>query len=201
MDIMFDIETFGTKHDALILSIGATTFDPDAKSLLTAIPKKIGYFYCTLDLPEQLQQLNRRIDSDTVKWWLQTDQALLAKTLFEGPRLNREQFRRALYRWLGGLPAIKNIWCQGPSFDQTIVENYLENTPWPYGMVSDARTLKKLIRYHELSEGIEDKVKAAMTKLEMMDAAHNALFDARYQALRVTAEHIALRKALNGKKA
>ena len=60
MNLMFDIETLGTKRNSAVLSIGAVLFNQQAI---------ISQFYVNIDLASNVQNA-RTIDSDTFYWWM-----------------------------------------------------------------------------------------------------------------------------------
>lgn len=67
--VMLDFETLSLKPDAVLLSIGACTFDTETGEVGNE-------FYLAIDPRTQHQ---RHIDADTVLWWLKQDEAARTK--------------------------------------------------------------------------------------------------------------------------
>lgn len=167
--IMLDLETLGTRPGCKILSLGAVEFDR------TGIRRE---HYDTLDIGGQL---GLEIDPRTLLWWM--DQQKGARTeAFRGETklmvaLSRfEAFCDGARTWAGSAatPEALCLWANGASFDIPILEHaylYLgawEQPPWKFWEARCFRTLKNLAPTIERNE---PKV------------AHNALYDARAQAL------------------
>ncbi|NQW82286.1 MAG: 3'-5' exoribonuclease, partial [Polaromonas sp.] len=60
---MVDLETLGTVADAVILSIGAVKFDLDSDAI------DDDGFYASISI-ESNQETGRRIQEDTLIWWM-----------------------------------------------------------------------------------------------------------------------------------
>lgn len=171
MDLMIDIETLGTSHDAVVCSIGWALFGE--KRVIES-----GVMH--LDWGEQLEN-GRVVDESTLKWWLlQSDNA-------------RASIANATCPWSlcaaeADLTALcersDTVWCCGANFDLPILESLFEaapliGTPWAYKQTRDYLTLR-----HEAERlGFIPKSNTN---------AHNAEADARYQAGTL----IAIRKSL-----
>jgi hypothetical protein len=163
-DLMLDIETLGWHYDTVVLSLGAIKFDPYTQ----AEPHSGIYF--RVDVDQQLK-LGRSTDQDTLDWWASQPQDIQDEALSETDRIGVAQVLSDLNRTLVG---VRNIWCQGPHFDITILEHLYRQTgtpvPWQFWQIRDSRTLFGL-GYDPRSEIRTD--------------AHNALADCYYQALAV----------------
>ena len=59
--IMIDLETLSSRHDALILSIGAVAFNEEEIF-------EPG-FYAAISIDSQVEKYGRHISDDTVAWW------------------------------------------------------------------------------------------------------------------------------------
>lgn len=138
-EIMVDLETMSTKHNAAIVSIGAVEMDFKNKTLGKEP------FYINIDLKSS-QDAGLHIDADTVNWWMmQKDDARKALTG------NRESLIDALtdfYRWLQKIGGVCRIWGNGANFDNVILRNAYEavgvTCPWPFWNDMCYRTIKNM---------------------------------------------------------
>ena len=162
-NIMIDIETLGTSHTSLVLSIGAVEFDANGVSKEFEVVIQ----------PESCEALGLTVDVRTVLWWL--DQSKEAQDAFlVGKKL-------ALPRALAELVSAFNwkdaiVWSNGSDFDFPILENAFAacgvEAPWKYYNKRDFRTLKRIVPSAEYEDV---KVDATL--------GHKALDDAKSQAL------------------
>lgn len=156
MDCMIDIETLGTSPDAVILTIGAQTFDPLSQGILPQ------FFYARIDTQDQT---NRSIQQDTVEWWAKQSFQSQNEAFGDHDRILLKSALTDLTRliWRSNL-----IWANGPTFDMTILEHAYKSfglaLPWNYGKVRDARTIFSL--YPDLPKPL---------------ATHNSLEDCKRQ--------------------
>ena len=133
--LMIDIETIGVAPGATILTIAAQSFDPFG----TGYYNQQYYARITLESQE-----NRTIDQSTIDWWA-TQPKAQAEAFMEEGRIDLEQALDSLGKliWHSNL-----IWCQGPTFDCTILEHayksYNKPIPWQYYKVRDSRTVFSL---------------------------------------------------------
>lgn len=163
-DVMLDLETFGTRHDALIVQIGACYFD--------RMTGEIGDTF-SMNVSESILDKRFTIDYSTLKWWMEQSEEA-RRSLFSDPH-SIMYVLNELNRFLGSTDGQKNddilIWSHA-TFDIPILMhayNVCETKyPIPYRNTRDLRTLMDLYgRKVELSrEGTH----------------HNALDDAKYQA-------------------
>ena len=132
---MIDIETIGVAPGATILTIAAQSFDP----LGTGYYNQQYYARITLESQE-----NRTIDQSTIDWWATQPEAQ-AEAFCEEGRIDLDQALDSLGKliWHSNF-----IWCQGPTFDCTILEHayksYNKPIPWQYYKVRDSRTVFSL---------------------------------------------------------
>ncbi len=148
--IMIDIETLGTDRNAMILSVGAVVFCEDG--ILDEYYRNV------------VPQEKRKIDYDTVRWWItKTSQKARDALFHDWVSLDivisgiRDLFREY---------EIAEVWANSPSFDLEILfSEFHHHKPWKYYQERDFRTLRNLF------------------DVEMPTTAHNALDDARAQAL------------------
>jgi hypothetical protein len=137
---MIDIETLGTKPDAVVLTVGGVKFDP-YNSEEPHTP-----FSVRLDIDEQTAA-GRVIDPNTIEWWGQQDKAIQDEAFSEENRTPVMTFIADLNKWLVGTDL---KWAQGSRFDYGILEDLIENSfkqhkNWAYWQEADSRTLGQLV--------------------------------------------------------
>lgn len=166
-DLMIDLETLGTGPDAVIVSIGAVFFDIETKTLGPT-------FEMVLDVQSQLNY-GRKIDADTLKWWFSQEDA--AKKVFHEKSTGPITVLDAFYYFCNVNSTTKTLkaWGNGSTFDITLMESilktYSRQVPWGYNGVMDLRTFKRFVGGGE--------------QIQKVGVAHNALDDAKSQALYV----------------
>ena len=133
--LMIDIETIGVAPGATILTIAAQSFNPFGQGYYNE------QYYARITLESQE---NRTIDQSTIDWWATQPEAQ-AEAFMEEGRIDLDQALDSLGKliWHSNL-----IWCQGPTFDCTILEHayksYGKPIPWQYYKVRDSRTVFSL---------------------------------------------------------
>jgi DNA polymerase III epsilon subunit-like protein len=164
-NIMIDLETLGTKSDAVIVSIGAVWFDK--YEILD------GTFYYAVDIQSCLD-LGMSIDASTLEWWLK--QGVEAKSVFsESKKHSIHNALNALNNFISYDFYYKSceVWANGAGFDLPILESAsrLAKVPLIYDFRQHRcyRTIVNLV-----PKEIKDSVKRGKI--------HNALEDAIYQA-------------------
>lgn len=157
-DTMVDIEGLGTGPDATILTIAAVEFDPLTRDRLGR------QYYVRVDMESQE---HRRIEQGTLDWWAKQPKDIREDAFHEQDRLPLQQALEGLTRLLWHS---RRVWCQGPTYDLTILENAYKSLgmalPWKYYLVRDSRTLFGLT-----------------PQLQKYPASHNALEDCCCQIL------------------
>ena len=161
---MLDLETLGTGNNAVIISIGAVLFDEDGISKNT--------FYLRVD-PQSCVDVGMEMSVSTVMWWMKQSEE--ARAEFNKPSVSIEQALLSFRTWLvEHSPNFgeRKVWGNGVRFDNEILDNAYKKckleTPWPYWGDACYRTLKNLF---------------PEVKMERTGTFHNALDDARSQAL------------------
>lgn len=161
-DLMIDIETLGTAPGSVILSIGAVAFDAEAGVLGAD-------FYSAID-PQSAVDAGLRMDVSTLKWWItQSDDA--RRAVFAG----NQPLDCALREFSDFAREVdaSRIWAKPPSFDLVLIDAAFHacrvHVPWHYRSLRDVRTLLDITG----------------TPSTYVGTAHNALDDARSQALSV----------------
>ncbi len=173
--VMVDMETLGTVSDAVILSIGAVRFDLDSDEIDDA------GFYASVSIESNLA-LGRRIQEDTLVWWLKQPSA--AQQVFHEPK---QTLTSALAEFADWMPPDAMLWSNGADFDNAMLAHaYVQQSmerPWLFWNSRCVRTYKGLPGAKNVS-------------VPRIGTHHNALHDALYQAQLVQAIH----KTLKGKK-
>lgn len=157
---MFDIETFGTAADTVVISIGAAGYDKEGKPF---------EFYERLGIEEQIKK-GRSITESTLLWWM--GQSEEAQTVFRESPTPVDVVLKELAIGLSESMDTKKleVYGNGASFDITIICNMFEQynleTPWKFWNERCYRTIKNLF---------------ADVILKRKGTHHNALADAQSQ--------------------
>jgi hypothetical protein len=199
INVMVDLETWGTRLGDDCRSIGACVFDPITGKTCTRLKGHRGItgegtFYVATDNPVIYGQpgnydgvgayrkyrLSR--EPSTVKWWL--EQGEEAKAAFADPVELRDALA-CFGVWLSHLPGEREdlrIWAHGPTFDLSMLATYYAAVglpvPWHYRAPRDTRTLFD-------AAGIDDH--SAFMAQTNYGVPHHALDDAIAQAMSVCA--------------
>lgn len=170
ISIMIDLETFSTRHDAAIVSIGAVVFDES---------NVIDTYYATL-FPA-----HGHMDPKTIMWWMGQNE-LARKALTNADPEDDEHAAIRLHTFAITHP-ITEVWANDPSFDCTILENWWERVkPQSHsgsGVIYDMqypfnfRHYRSFRTLRSLSAEMDVDVKRVDPEV-----AHNALSDATAQA-------------------
>ncbi len=179
--IMLDLETLDTQPTAVVVSIGAVAFDP-----ATGLGKE---FYEVLELEEQAEY-GRTLNAGTVAWWLQQSEEA-RKAVYQGKRTGVSLALARFFQFVNdvgggeatlgftarpGDKAVQNVemWAHGADFDCVILgqlyQAYGMTRPWSYSKNRCYRTLMNL-------------AKGLVEVPARMGTHHNALDDAKYQAV------------------
>ncbi len=136
---MVDIETLGTKEDAVILTVGGVKFDPYTDK------EPYDRFLMAIDIDEQTAN-GRVVDEGTLEWWGTQPAEIQEEAFCEEGRVSVEEFCTTFTKWLVGCD---KKWAQGPRFDYGILENFYAqfgyHKNWFYWQEQDARTLFGLV--------------------------------------------------------
>jgi exodeoxyribonuclease VIII len=171
--LMIDLETFGTKPDAPIVSIGAAVFD-----LETGVYKK---FERLIDLDSALKY--GKPSGSTLEWWFRQDQKAISKTILSKSRDQLPQAILDLQEFIKE-NSPKVVWAKSPAFDIRILENAFDavglTLPVQYWKCADVRTIEKLAPsvYKQAIAEYENQSKAI---------AHTALADCYRQVVGIKA--------------
>lgn len=162
--IMVDIETFGTRPNAPIVSIGACFFNPETGEIGER-------FYRAIDIEDSMRF--GVPDGGTIKWWLKQSDDARASAI-EGTMSLADVLTDFAEFYKKGRNA--QLWGNGASFDPVLLEYAFirctgHKAPWDFWQIRCVRTIV------ELAKGICDKPKTFGK-----GTAHNALDDAVHQA-------------------
>lgn len=170
-DVMIDIETLSTKPDAVVLSVGAVAFNMQNEQIIINDSN--------LDLTDQFR-LGRRVDADTLHWWMRQDD--LARTLAFGEEGREPVHRNTLFEMVlrdtgcgpEAFSKMRYIWANSPSFDLVILNDLFgkEGCFWNYRQERDVRTI---------CDGLDYK-----PEMHAQDGvAHTPVWDCMYQIKKV----------------
>lgn len=170
--LMIDLETVGNRADAAIVSIGAVKFDLDG-----GIDEQ--GFYASIDMTSNMD-LGRKIDEDTLLWWLK--QPAAAQQVFFEDKMHLTTALQELSDWLG--TRHWKVWAKGPSFDIAMLEHAYSRSckievPWEFWNSRCVRTYMDLPG----AKGVEAPVEGIK---------HNALSDAYQQTKTIQMIHAKL---------
>lgn len=161
-NIMLDLETMGTRHDAAIVAIGAVRFTDKGLYRKSA-------FYQVVDLESCLKK-RMSVTGSTIMWWLQQSDEARAQLRQNAAPI--EDALKAFLEWKGKDANVR-VWGNGSDFDNVILTSAFRkfgiHDPWPHYMNRCYRTVKDSWPKVEVSnEGIAHK------------AVDDAIWQARY---------------------
>jgi hypothetical protein len=160
--LMVDLETLATSPDAVILTIGAVTFDPASNRIFDKL-------YYRVDI-ESCDRLGMTVNDDTVEWWSKQAAEVQTEAFAEDNRLPIEEVIEKFHKFAWNCDA---FWSHGATFDLVILDCYYRKLnkvpPWNFWQIRDTRTLFDLGYDPEMPK----------------EGLHNALEDASRQAIGV----------------
>jgi len=172
-DIICDLETLGTREDAVILTLALVKLNADEQDSYDTLEDPDRYFYAVLDAQEQIDVWRRSVTFDTFKWWTQQDREPTQAAFLTG-RQPVEKTLREMVKWIGKGTV---LWGNGENFDNIILESLLQDcgiqSPWAFWEHRDLRTMQDM-NYRMTGEKKPNIPKGV---------AHHALDDAKYEAL------------------
>jgi exodeoxyribonuclease VIII len=170
MHTMIDLETLGTGPNALIISIGAVKFDPNASE----VGEK---FHVGIDLHSfPAKAYGFDIDPGTVGWWLDPERSAGRVALEETPKTDILSALDGFSLWLNkDMP----IWGNGAAFDNVILRNAYDRVGLvaPWGFYDDRcyRTFKNIapdapraVRFGAHHSALDDAVTQAVHLQEIV---------------------------------
>lgn len=158
-DLMIDIETMGTAHNAVMIQLAGVFFDRDTGEL--------GREFCINISEESCESHGFTKDPKTIEWWNKQDQAIL-----DNIRTDAFPIEVAIISFYKFYLMVKDVkvWSHA-TFDFVIVQNYLQkfDRSMNHKHARDIRTLVDL-------SGINLK------QYDWTKKTHNALDDCKFQA-------------------
>jgi exodeoxyribonuclease VIII len=178
-DVMIDMETKGTRVGCVVLSLGAVFWDPITGRLGEQFEAVINIGSC--------RALGLHEDPETAAWWdKQSPEARQILADVETAPMGLGEVLDTFTDWLrdhGNLHSVK-VWGNGADFDPAILIHLYAITrkmqPWSYNNSRCFRTLKNIAQAEEPLR---------------IGTHHNALDDARHQAVWAGRLFAALRAA------
>lgn len=166
--IMVDIETLGTRHNAVVLSIGAVKFDH------RKIHEDNG-LYLNLTWQDQID-MGGTVTEGTLRFWLKQPSAP-REALFNKKGESTAKALQTFEKWFRKnvkAPRDCNVWAMPPSFDLGLLGDLFRRfqkgePPWPFWAERDVRTARMMA-------GV-NTIKRASDSVE-----HHAFDDAVHQA-------------------
>jgi len=135
--IMIDLETLGTRADAVIISIGAVKFDPNSDA------HDNNGFYSSVSVDSNTEA-GRHISEATLNWWM--EQPLDARAVFQEPKNTLASALDNFVDWIG--PGKYQMWSNGSDFDIPMIGHALvthgKEIPWDFWDNRCFRTIKNL---------------------------------------------------------
>jgi exodeoxyribonuclease VIII len=158
--LMFDLETMAVTPRAVVLTLGAVTFDPFSDAIYDEL-----YFRINID---DQDELDREVDPNTLDWWAKQDAAVMEEAFSPDNRVPLEDAVQQFHKFAWGC---NKVWSHGSVFDIIIMEDIYRQlnrtAPWNFYDCRDTRTLFDLA---------DPEMEKSATQ------QHNALFDAIRQA-------------------
>lgn len=153
-DIMVDLETLGTRQDAIVLEISAVEFNCHTGEIGEVFDAK-------LDIDEQVQY-RRSLNCKTLQWWFKQDEEARKNIFVEDVDIIRFNIPWVLAEFSNFVERCNNkcnsdsdrrvvkLWGNGSLFDLGILQNMYETClpnmklPWKFWAVNDVRTIVDL---------------------------------------------------------
>ena len=160
--LMVDLETLATSPNAVILTIGAVTFDPASNKIFDKL-----YYRVDVDSCDRLGMV---VDDATIEWWSKQAANVQTEAFAEDNRVPIEEVIEKFHKFAWNCDA---FWSHGATFDLVILDCYYRKLnkvpPWNFWQIRDTRTLFDLGYDPEMPK----------------EGLHNALEDASRQAIGV----------------
>ena len=121
-EVVLDIETMGTQHDAVVVSVGMVRILWDTELNEWVVPSEGSSYslYMVLDATKQFQN-HRSVDTGTMKWW--ADQRSGVSDVLQKAFLVTGELSRQCTSIIQFVREINNtrVWGNGPNFDNKIL--------------------------------------------------------------------------------
>lgn len=125
----FDIETLGTKADAVVVSAAFLAFDFNEQKTFEEYVNDA--FYVKFSIAEQ-KAAGRKIDPDTLAWWKKQDDVVRRELMPSAADVSMAEGTRMIKQYLISKGIDKNVekntlrFCRGQDFDVPIMGNLME---------------------------------------------------------------------------
>jgi hypothetical protein len=190
---MLDLETLGTRHDAVVLSIGAVAFDADGLyehtcyTVLDQHTQRFGRHHLRYGAPSAPP---RSVDTATEMWWAEQDVG--ARAVFREEQMPVAQALAHLELYIAGATVGAQevrVWGNGATFDNVILAHLFEwagrEVPWHWRHGRCFRTLRASLPRSALERAERSATLAfggTVEKPRGWLTAHRADHDAIWQA-------------------
>ena len=192
LGVMIDIETLGTTAGSPVVTIGAVVFDPyTCDSSEELIRRGLNL---KLDMADSVDK-SRGVDGVTVRWWFEQEDAAI-KALVGSDTVPVIEALQKLFRYcndrgsfvndeffpgLSEMPKCSTFYAKDPDFDMVLLRYYYElereKLPWNFYDCRSVRTIEALA-WPDPNDRPE---------FEIPGVAHDAMWDAVHQAMRIQA--------------
>lgn len=166
---MLDIETWSTRHDALIVEIGAVKFDAT---------KIIDRFTVSIDPVDAQKRYGRHIDAATVLYWMQEKMAQPRAEWLETGKVDLFSAVDGFLIWTAQTPVDErgSLWGKGSTFDNVLLKDTIDalGLEWPFSYKQDECYRTFANRCPEV-------------KFKAIGTAHRGVVDAESQAVHLQA--------------
>jgi len=174
LNVMVDIETFGYRPRALVVSIGAIAFTTQGVASLSDTTTE---FHAVLSWEAALVESRFEKNPESLAWWRDTKPEAYKRLqmLMMESTLNTTQLLEQFCKWVAPFCEKRaKVWANSPSFDLVILENAAKEVglrfPVAHNAENDYRTLTDLVYGSSSKPRVPENI------------AHDALADARFQA-------------------
>lgn len=143
--VMIDLETWGSGVDAVIIDIGAVVFEMGGE-----VFTPIECFDLGVHPKGQVEHFKRKIDSDTIEWWMNPAQDAARAAWQKKDKVDFVSAMEGFRQWLSQIEGEYEVWSNASTFDIMILRNayggpgFQEDAPWKFRKENCHRTLKKL---------------------------------------------------------
>ena len=171
-ELMIDIETMGPAPDGAVLAIGAVPFAMNGVKL--EIAPEDDWFDVRITLEANVRA-GRKIDGDTIEWWLRQDRDAQVVLLREPRHTNLDTVMVEFCEFVEK-HGCKTVWAKPPTFDLLILR-HMFGADWPFHWRNERDVRTVLYMADTLGWKLPEKPDGVK---------HDAVHDAYVQAKQVT---------------
>lgn len=140
VDVMIDFETLGTRKDTALLSIGAVSFKPESKNILSKFSRNID--------PDSCIQAGMTVSGATIQWWFGQSEQARSSLKIPLP-VSIQDVMKDFTSWVAPIIGRDGcVWSHGSIFDIAIIEDvyqrFDQKIPWFFTRIMDTRTLFRI---------------------------------------------------------